>query len=91
MTSPHEHDRPDQAAMLAALDLTEAILTTDEPATRQAASGGCPACTAIAAASFGITLASTMAGDKMFTSEPVRLALLDAVQAARDELRAAGN
>lgn len=54
-------------------------------------SGACPACVAVAGISFGITLASVMAGDTAFVSEPVRLALLDAVDASEAELRAAGN
>ena len=89
----HDHDRPDTADMRAALATTRAILNgADDTAHQAAATGGsCPACTAAAADPFGITCASTMAGDQSFTSEPVRLALLAMVDAAEQELGAASN
>jgi hypothetical protein len=45
----------------------------------------------MAGISFGITLASTMAADKTLVSEPVRLAMLDAIASTEAELRAAPN
>ena len=45
----------------------------------------------MAGISYGITLASTMAGDTAFMSEPVRQALLAAVDATLAELDAAAN
>jgi hypothetical protein len=89
---PHDHTRPGPADMRAALAVTRAILIRDDPGAHAAASAGsCPACTAIAAASFGIAIASTIAGDATLVSEPVRLAALAAVDAAEGELRSAGN
>jgi hypothetical protein len=89
---PHEHARPGLADMRAALTTARAILLGDDQAAHDAASAGsCPACTALAGISFGITLASTIAGDKTLVSEPVRAACLAAVDAAEAELRAAPN
>jgi hypothetical protein len=92
--NPHDHARPDLAAQQTALHVARAILDgADLKTAHEAATGGgsCPACVAVAGISFGITLASTLAGDKTFTSEPVRGALLAAVDAAERELRAAPN
>jgi hypothetical protein len=87
-----DHDRPGIADMRAALLATRAILDRADDTAHQAAEGGsCPACTAVAAASLGITLASTLAGDTAFVSEPVRGALLAAVDAAERELGSAAN
>jgi hypothetical protein len=85
--------RPDVSAQRAALVVARAILTgADADAHAAADAGGsCPACVAVAGISFGITLASTLAGDKTFVSEPLARAALAAVQAAEAELRAAGN
>ena len=58
--------------------LDGADLTTAHEA---AEGGSCPACVAVAGISFGITLASTVAGDTAFMTEPLRLALLAAVDA----------
>jgi hypothetical protein len=89
---PHDHARPDIADMRAALATTRAILLGDDQAAHAAAaSGSCPSCTAVAASSFGITLASTIGGDTAFTSEPLRLAMLAAVDATADELRGSAN
>ena len=89
-----KHDRPDTDAMKTALGLARVILdSADLNTAHEAAEAGtsCPACVAVAAMSYGITLASTMAGDQGFTSEPVRLALLDAVDATEAGLRSAPN
>ena len=45
----------------------------------------------VAGISYGITLASTVAGDTGFVSEPVRRALLAAVDATEAELRDSAN
>jgi hypothetical protein len=90
--APHEHARPDLADMRASLAVARAILLGDDPGAHAAASAGsCPACTAMAGISFGITLASTFAGDKTLVSEPIRLAMLDAIASTEGELRAAPN
>lgn len=90
---PHDHARPDTADMRASLAAARAILDGASHATahQAAQTGTCPACTAIAGISFVIATASTLAGDKVFVSEPVRQAMLAAVDAAEAELRAAGN
>ncbi len=89
----HDHDRPGIADMKTALAVTRVILDSADLKTAHeaAARGSCPVCVAVAGISFGITLASTMAGDAAFTSEPVRLAMLDAVAAARRELDSGSN
>jgi len=89
----HDHARPDTADMRAVLVVARAILDgADHGTAHQAAEGGaCPACVAVAGISYGITLASTVAGDKSFVSEPVRLQLLAAVAATLAELDAAPN
>ena len=90
--NPHEHARPGLDDMRASLAVARAILLRDDRAAHAAASAGsCPACTVMAGVSFGITLGSIMAGDPAFVSEPVRAALLAAVDAAEAELRAAPN
>lgn len=89
---PHEHARPGLDDMRAALRVVRAQLTGDDPAAHAAAAAGtCPACTTLAATSFGITLGSIALGDAAFVSEPVRGAMLAAVDAAEAELRAAPN
>ena len=88
---PHDH-KPGRADMKAALLATHAILERDDDAAHQAAGGGsCPECVAMAGISYGTTLASTMAGDTGLMSEPVRLALLAAVDATLRELDAGSN
>ena len=92
----HDHVHPAPADMRTALAITRTILETGSLADAHqaavaAAHGTCPVCIAVAGISFGITLASTVAGDQAFTSEPVRLALLAAVDVAEDELRGAPN
>jgi len=91
LTEPHDH-RPGRGDMRAAVLVTAAILDGDDAAAHQAAGGGsCPECVAMAAASYGATLASTAAGDAGLMSEPVRLALLAAVGATLAELDGAAN
>lgn len=89
----HDHTRPDTADMKAALGTARAILDgADHDTAHQAAgAGSCPACTAAAGIAFGITLASTLAGDKTFVSEQTRARLLAAVDAAEQELGSAPN
>ena len=89
-----DHPRPCPADLRAAIAVTRAVLDGGSHAeAHQAATGRgiCPACTAVAAASLGVALASTLAGDKSFTSEPVRQALLDAIDAAEGELGGSAN
>ena len=89
-----DHPRPCPADLRAAAAVTRAVLDGGHHAEAHAAATGhgiCPACVAVAAASLGITLASTVAGDKTLVSEPVRQALLAAVDAAQAELGAASN
>ena len=91
--SPHDdHDRPSLADHRTALLVTRAILNgADLKAAHEAAAAGCPVCVAVAGISFGISLASTMAGDQSFTSEPVRQALLAAVDVTLRDLDTGGN
>lgn len=92
MDTPHDHARPDLADQWAAVRIARAMLTGDDPAAHDAASAGtCPACTTLAATSFGIMLASRAYGDTALVSEPSLRAMLAAVDAAETELRAAGN
>ena len=88
---PHDH-RPDRAAQRAALVVARAILAgADADAHAAAAASSCPPCTAMAGVSFGITLASMLAGDEMFVSEQTRARLLAAVDAAAQEIDTAPN
>ena len=89
----HDHARPSLADHRTALLVTRAILDgADLKAAHEAAEGGsCAACVATAGISYGLTLASTVAGDKSFMSEPVRLALLALVDTTLAELDAAPN
>jgi len=91
--SPHDHDRPDLADMRTALATTRVLLQTADlgAAAQAAATGSCPACVAAAGISYGLTLASTMAGDTGLMSEQVRLALLDAVDATLRDLDTGSN
>ena len=53
--SPHDHSRPGRGAQLATMRLLRAILADDRTAIRRAAvAGGCPACTAVAVAAYGL-------------------------------------
>jgi hypothetical protein len=94
MTTKHDHPRPCPADLRAAIDVTRSVLDGAGHAEgHQAATGRgiCSACVAVAAASLGVALASTLVGDKAFTSEPVRQALLAAIDAAEAELGGASN
>ena len=92
MTDDHDHARPGRADQLAALATLRAVLTGDDPGAHDAAaSGACPACTAIAVASFAAAHLSTLAGDTVLVGEPTRYVMLAAVDAAEAELRAAFN
>jgi len=91
MTAEHDHARPDTDDMLASLDVARAVLLGDDAAAHAAAATGtCPACTTIAATSFGITLASTLLGET-FLTDRTRRAMLAAVEAARREIDTAPN
>ncbi len=84
--------RPGRADQLAALTTLRAVLTGDDPGAHDAAaSGACPACTAIAVAAFAAAFQSTLAGDTVLVGEPTRRVMLAAVEAAEAELRAAWN
>ena len=91
--TPHDHDRPGIADMKTALLVTRVILDGADLKTAHeaAARGSCPVCVAVAGISFGITLASTVAGDTAFVNEPLRLALLAAVDAAERDLDSGSN
>ena len=91
-TDPHDHARPGQADLRAVLNTARAILTGDDQAAHQAAAAGtCPACTTVAATSFGFSLAATLAGEQLGVSRQLAAAMLAAVQAAQAELDAAPN
>jgi hypothetical protein len=78
--------------MQAALDLARAMLADDKPAIRRAAGdAACPACVAVAVASFGFTLVSVFAGEQAFMSEQTRARLLAAIDAAQAELDGMAN
>jgi hypothetical protein len=89
----HDHDRPGIADMKTALGTFRVVLDSADLKTAHeaAARGSCPVCVAVAGISFGITLASTVAGDTAFVNEPLRLALLAAVDAAERDLDSGSN
>ena len=89
----NEHDhRPGRADQRAALATARAVILGDDATAHQAAStGSCPACTVIAAASFGIALCAELAGDGPFVSQATRLRLLTAVKITQRELDTAPN
>ena len=89
MTRDH---RPDTADLRAVLAVARAVLTGDDPAAHQAAATGtCPACTTVAAVSFGFSLAATLAGEQVGVSPELARVLLAAVDAATRELGTAPN
>lgn len=93
MTS-HDHARPDLAAQKAVLAACRATLQDASPTAVHDvidSSGACPVCVAVAGVSFGVAVASTLAGDELHVSGPVRLAILAAIDATEAELRAVGN
>jgi hypothetical protein len=90
----HAHPRPCPADLRAAIDVTRAVLDGGGHAEAHAAATGrgiCPACVAVAAASLGTAIVSTVRGDKTFTSEQSRQVMLAALDAAQAELGAAPN
>jgi hypothetical protein len=91
----HDHDhRPavQRAVLAAARSLLDGNRDAAHDTAEQAGwAGACPACTTVAGISFGIALASTLAGDQVLVSEPVRQAILAAITAAEGEMRASGN
>ena len=91
--NPHDHDRPGIADMRAALLATLAILDgADLKAAHEAAEGGsCPVCVAVAGISYGLTLASTVAGDTAFMNEALRLQLIAATEATLRDLDSGSN
>ena len=91
--TPHDHDRPSLADHRTALLATLAILdSANLKAAHEAAEGGsCPVCVAVAGISYGITLASTVAGDTAFLNEPLRLALIAATEATLRDLDSGSN
>jgi hypothetical protein len=101
MTNADQHDhRPGTADQRAALATWRAILLADEPAAHDAAARGtCPACTVIAAASFGIAAAEQLASGltaklapgAVLDAGPFRAAILATIAETERELRAAGN
>ena len=88
-----DHARPDTADMRAVLATARAILAGADHGTAHAAAatGTCPACTTVAGISFGISLAATLAGEQIGVSPELASAMLAAVEATENELRAAGN
>jgi hypothetical protein len=87
-----DHARPGIPEQLAVLRIYRATLNgANHDATRQAAGNrACPECVAVAAASFGITLAQQLAGAG-FVNGPLRPQLLGFIDGTERELRAAGN
>ena len=92
MTSDlHDHARPDRAAQQSVLDIARAVLHRDMPGAHEAISAAaCPSCVAIASLQLGFTLCSVFAGTP-FITEPLRIQLVAAVEAAQAELNAAPN
>ncbi len=86
----HDHARPGRADQLAALAAYHAILTgaSSEVQHHAASSGDCPACTAVAAAWFGVTLAKELAGAG-FVNGPLAPQVLKLIAEAEAELRRA--
>ena len=86
------HDRPATGDQLATLAAYRALLTraSYDVQHHSAATGDCPACTAVAAAHFGITLAQQLAGAGFVNGPliPQLLALIDDTEA---ELRRSAN
>jgi len=89
--SDHDHDhRPGTDDQLAALDVLEAMVQARETDVRAAAeSGTCPACTAIATASFAANMVAALRGDGPFVSQETARLLLAMIFAARRAVREA--
>jgi hypothetical protein len=87
----HDHSRPGRAAQLATMALIRAIIADDRAAIRRAAvAGGCPACNAVAVATYGFTLVLWSTGQPAMTPE-IASAILAVVEATEAELRSAPN
>lgn len=88
----HDHDHPGIADQRAVLAVARAVLNVDPASAHQAAgSGACNACTVVAAVSFGFAMVASAAGEMTGLSEPLRVQLAAAIDAAEAELRAAPN
>jgi hypothetical protein len=85
---PHDHARPGIPEQRAALAVARAVILGADADAHEAATvdGACPACTTIAAISFGFALAATIAGETGLMSQAMRLRLLAAVNATQAEL-----
>jgi len=90
---PEPAHRPGLADQRAALATARLILADANPDVihAAAASGTCPQCTALAGVSLGITLAATLAGEKLGVSPELARVMLAAVDAAEAELRGMSN
>ena len=105
--TPHGH-RPGIAEQRATLAVFRAVLAGHDDEAHQAAGAAieeddpprpCPACTTVAAASFGIMLAEELAEKLVrklasgaeFDARPIRAQLLVIIAETERELRAAGN
>jgi hypothetical protein len=87
----HDPARPTIADQRAVLAAARAVILGADPAAHEAAAAGaCPACTTLAAISFGFALAASVAGETL-VSETLRLRLLAAVNTAQAELDAFPN
>ena len=91
MTRDHDHSRPNRAAQLATMALMHALIADDRDAIRRAAiAGGCPACNAVAAATWGLAFVQSATGQPGMTPELASV-VLAAVEVTERELRSAGN
>ncbi len=92
MTQQHDHSRPNRAAQKAAMALMRALLADDQAAVRRAAiAGGCPACNAVAVATWGMALVQTIAGQQSGMTPELGRVVLAWVEATESEMRAAPN
>jgi hypothetical protein len=80
--------RPSPADLRAVLAAARHILLAEDGAAHDAIEGAdCAGCVATAAISFGFALIATFEGEPIGVSEPLRLRLLAAVDAAEGDLR----
>jgi DNA-binding helix-hairpin-helix protein with protein kinase domain len=86
------HDRPATGDQLATLAAYRAVLTraSFDVQHHSAATGDCPACTAVAAAHFGITIAQQLAGAG-FVNGPLIPQLLAMIDDTEAEVRRSQN
>lgn len=88
---PHDHTRPDRAAMQSALDVARALLVGNPAAAHRAISdAACGPCATIAAVQFSFTLCSVFAG-RPWVDQELAARLLNAVNAAQAGLRESPN